>query len=81
MSETTEYAAGGESPVSGIAHLFTPEEQGSNGPAKSLCGAVGSYGPFRCASEVPEDELCENCLRVARQRRADAEDSEAETHD
>lgn len=69
MSEQqNEYVAGGESPVSGVTHLFSADEQASSGPATSLCGAVGSYGPFRPTDEVAEDEVCSNCERVREQR-------------
>ena len=72
-SNTHEYVAGGESPVSGVTHLFTGEGQDGRGPAKSLCGAVGSYGPFRSTDEVDEGEVCKNCARVREQRETEEE--------
>jgi len=74
MSENTtpEYQAGGESPVSGVTHLFSSEQVASGGPAKSLCGAVGSYGQFQPTDEV-EGEVCTNCERVREQRETEDE--------
>lgn len=74
-NQAPEYQAGGESPVSGVTHLFSSEQVASGGPAKSLCGAVGSFGPFRSTSEVDEGEVCKNCERVREQR----ENTEDET--
>lgn len=72
MSETEHedatYLAGGESPVSGVTHLFSSEQVAATDPATSLCGAVGSYGPFRTTTEVAEGEVCKNCERVREQR-------------
>lgn len=73
-----EYMAGASSPVSGVSHLFDAEEvQQRELPAGSLCGAVGSYGQFQPTSEVPEDEVCQNCVRV-RERREDTPEGEAD---
>lgn len=73
MSENErEYVAGGESPVSGVTHLFTAEGQDRDGPTTALCGAVGSYGPFQPADEV-EGEVCKNCARVREQRETEDE--------
>lgn len=76
----SRYVAGGDSPVSGVTHLFDGEQvdeattlDGLTVEAQgSLCGAVRSYGPFRPRSEVPEGEVCSNCERV-RERRVAAE--------
>lgn len=69
----TEYQAGGESPVSGVTHLFSTEQVKDSGPATSLCGAVGSYGPFRPTAEVDGNEVCKNCERVREKRETSEE--------
>lgn len=75
MSETEhEYQAGGDSPVSGVTHLFSAEQVESDGPAISLCGAVGSYGTFRSTDEVEQGEVCKNCERVRVKREVSEEE-------
>jgi len=70
-NDIPEFQADGGSIVSGVVHLFEREQVRDDGSAKSLCGAVYSYGPFR-PIETVEGEVCTNCERV-RERR-DTED-------
>lgn len=74
QQQEQEVQAGAEAPVSGVVHLFGTEET-QGGPHVSLCGSVGSYGPFQ-PREDAEAEVCQNCQRVADQRETEAADAE-----
>jgi len=74
VTEGHDYLAGSDSPVSGVTHLFASEAVEGYGAADSLCGAIGSYGPFRPAEDAESDDVCKNCERVREQRETTSED-------